>query len=144
MREQTSLGGVVVGILHFQGETDTTNYDTASQWDVLTFQFVTHFRTDIGVTAGSTPFIYARLGKKPTASIPVRDYWYLVKTKQLEMLADHPSSNFWSFSTYDLEPHCPVSGVHWCPDVYPIIADRFVTLFFESTGLIDLAPHEPK
>lgn len=122
VRSQIERGGEVVGIMHFQGERDT--YSTvAFRWKTLTLRFFRDIRRDIGAPA--IPIVYAQIGKKPTDK--PRPYWYRIQRSATELQIGHP--NLYMIITNDLEPHCPRGGVHWCPEVYPIIAGRFVEMF---------------
>lgn len=136
IKAEIAQGGVVAGIMHFQGEADTGagDYDAAIQWDVLAYRFVNNIRLDVGGTAKKVPFVYAQLGRKPT-DLPERPYWHLVRAKQVELTEEHPASNLRMVATWNLEPHCPEGGVHWCAEVYPVIAQRFVDKFYEVFSL---------
>lgn len=128
VRAEIVRGGVVVGIMHFQGERDT--YSTvAFRWKTLTLRFFRDIRRDIGAPA--IPIVYAQIGKKPTDK--PRPYWYRIQRSATELQIGHP--NLYMITTSDLEPHCPSGGVHWCPEVYPKIAGRFVTMFYREASL---------
>jgi len=116
-------GGQVAGILHFQGEADAQEYEVARRWHTLTQQFLLTLRADLD--APTALFVYGKLGKRPLAA--GYPHWYIVNIKQEKLLADHPEYRM--IYTSDLEPHCPPEGVHWCDDVYPVLAGRFVEAF---------------
>lgn len=130
VKAEIERGGVVVGIMHFQGERDTREDSRmiASQWDDMTYRFLSAMRTQFH--ARKAPIVYAQIGTAPNDSL--HPYWSLVQRKQIELRIEHPTARLWMIKTSDLEPHCPDGGVHWCSEVYPVIAQRFVNTFLSA------------
>lgn len=117
-------GYVIEGIFFYQGERDSGNYDVARLWKLYFYRFVNNFRVDIGIQA---PIVFAQLGVKPLQD--GRLYWSTIKN--LQRLSESEDKEIHMIYTGDIKPYCPVSAVHFCPDGYVEIANRFTNRFEE-------------
>ena len=116
-------GRNIAGIFHFQGERDSYNASTYSQWSNLTLQFFNDFRED--TDSYGVKIVYAQIGTPPTDMS--RPYWRNIQRQQARLY--ELDSTLRRIVTYDITPYCPAQGPHFCPNGYQIIADRFEDAF---------------
>jgi len=125
-------GYTPVALMHFQGEADADNFETASQWDVLAKRYFDDFRQSIGYP--DLLVIYAQIGSKPTGKTP-RPYWGMVQIRQGDLVRER-YANIKMIRTRDVIPYCPQNGVHWCEPGQAEIAERFVSKYFQFTPVV--------
>jgi len=114
-------GNIIAGLVHFQGEAETSNEKKAEQWLPLTDKLLKQLRNNIGNPY--LPTVLCQLGAKPN-DMP-RPYWKFIQTKQLELWMAHPEMKF--VQTKDITPYCDLP--HWCTDGYMKIAERVARAF---------------
>lgn len=120
-------GYAIEGIFFYQGERDSPNPEISRSWKRLFYRFVNHFRKDIGINA---PVVFAQLGSKPIQD--GRRYWNVIKNMQ--RLSVSETKGLFIIETEDIKPYCPIDGVHFCPEGYAEIAQRFVDEFYVVKG----------
>ena len=115
----------ISAIFFYQGETDSSSMNVASNWKTLFYRFANNFSFDIGNK--DIPFIYAQLGKG--LFVPKR-YWGRISNMQRLIQLEHPEK-YHMIYTKDITPYCPENSPHFCPDGYREIARRFVEKYNE-------------
>lgn len=124
VRELQGQGYVFRAIFWYQGERDSPNPVIAYRWKQLFYRIINNFKRDTGIK--NVPIILAQLGRKPLQD--GRAYWHVIQTQQrLAVQRD----NFYLIQTRDIRPYCPYDGVHFCPEGYSEIAQRFISRFEE-------------
>ena len=115
-------GYKIAGIFFFQGERDSHSPLIAIRWKWFFYKFVNNFRSDI--SERKIPIIFAQLGKKA----PIQPgTWGIVQFQQRR--SQSSEMNLYMIKTNDIEPYCQELSPHFCPEAYPIIAQRFVDEF---------------
>ena len=126
-----STMGTVSGILFFQGEADTIDpkqfpslSPAADAWAEKFATFAYNFRQDIGNPG--TPLVYAQLGQPD--DLQGLPNWALVQEQQVNIQI--PNAKM--IETNDL----PMAGIHYTPDSYVTIGQRFAEAIGQIGGEI--------